>query len=132
MSRRALIVLVVAILVGVVGVAIVGSATRPSEDRVALAIHRATRDETGVVIYEVECATDIEPDYSANREAEGTGAMSEITLWGRPVRGRCTSTYGDPDQGADAFVDGATSQVVHIEGLTMAELSELRRQQRGG
>ena len=129
MSRRVLIIAVIAVLV--VGVAWIGSATRPSEDRVALAIHRATRVDSGVVIYEVECATDIEPDYSANRENQGTGAMSEITLWGRPVRGRCTSTYGDPDQGADAFVDGATSQVVHIEGLTMAQLSDQRRDQRG-
>lgn len=130
MPRRVL--LVFAIVVLVVGVAWIGSATRPSEDRVALAIHRATRDESGVVVYEVECATDIEADFSANRANQGTDAMGEITLWGRPVRGRCTSTYGDPDQGADAFVDGATSQVVHIEGLTMAQLSELRRDQPGG
>ena len=129
-SRRALAIAAAVLLV--VGIVLVGRATRPSEDRVALAIHKATRLDTGVVIYEVECAKDIEPDFSANAETQGDDGLGEITLWGTPVNGRCTSTYGDPDQGADAFVDGATSQVVHIGGRTMAQLSEHRREQRGG
>jgi len=125
--RRGLLLAAVVLLV--LGAAAVGAATRPSEDRVALAIHRAERLDTGVVIYEVECATDLDLGYGTDPLGSGLG---QITVWGRPAVGRCTGTIGDNDQGADRFVDGATSQVVEIEGLTMAELGQERQDQPGG
>lgn len=104
---------IVAVVLLVVGVAALGAATRPSEDRVALAIQKAVRPN-GTVVFTVECATDIEVEQSMDPAGSG---LIEVTVWGKPKVGRCdpSNQAADNDLGVDRFVDGATSQVVVVQ-----------------
>ncbi|MFN8017760.1 MAG: hypothetical protein U0P45_06525 [Acidimicrobiales bacterium] len=110
-SRRAIAVVVALVLL--VGIVLVGRATRPSEQRVALAIHEAVRPH-GTVIFTVECATDIEVRQAPDPAGSG---LTQVTVWGRPKVGRCdpSDLAADNDLSSDTFVDGATSQVVHVQ-----------------
>jgi hypothetical protein len=110
-TRRALLIIAAALVV--VGVAIVGAATRPSEDRVALAIQGAERPN-GTVILHVECADDITIEQRPDPEGSG---LEQVTVWGSPRTGTCdpTDRAALSDLREDRFVDGATSQVVTVE-----------------
>ena len=110
-ARRAIAIAAALVLLAVI--VLVGRATRPSEARVALAIQRAVRPH-GTVIFTVECATDIEVRQAPDPAGSG---LTQVTVWGRPKVGRCnpTNLAADGDLGSDTFVDGATSQVVHVQ-----------------
>ena len=103
-------------LVSAAGVALVlaaGSLTGCGlhQGRTALAIQSATRLTGGVVVYRVECATDVAVSFSRDH---GGSDLGEVTITGRPKVGRCHPEVGDPEQCCNTFVDGATSQVVHV------------------
>ena len=84
------------------------------EQRVALAIHEAERPD-GIVVLHVECADDVEVQLSPDPSGS---ALPQVTVWGDPVVGRCDrkARVSGRDLPGDAFVDGATSQVVTIAG----------------
>lgn len=112
MSRRAL--LIAAVVLFALGAVAIGAATRPSEDRVALAIQKAERPN-GTVLFHVECADDIEVEQRPDPAGSG---LIQVTVWGRPRVGTCEpwnpGGAADDDLGVDQFVDGATSQVVTV------------------
>jgi hypothetical protein len=115
------LLLIVAIVLVAVGVVAIGAATRPSEDRVALAIQKATRPN-GTVLFHVECADDIEVEQRTDPEGSG---LIQVTVWGRPRVGTCEpwdpGGAADNDLAVDQFVDGATSQVVTVEDSCLPE-----------
>jgi hypothetical protein len=83
------------------------------EEHVALAVQKAERPN-GTVILHVECAEDIEVEQRPDPAGSG---LQQVTVWGDPKVGRCdpTNQAALNDLAEDEFVDGATSQVVHVE-----------------
>ena len=83
-----------------------------SEQHVALAVQRAERPD-GIVVLHVECAEDVEVELGPDPSGS---PLPQVTVWGDPVVGRCDAKgrLDGQDLPGDAFVDGATSQVVTI------------------
>lgn len=103
-----LAVAVAALAVALGPAALTGCGTQ--QGRTALAITSARRT-AGRVVLRVECADQLTVE--RGRDASGSDLV-QVTVWGRPRVGRCRPALVLRGLPGDAFVDGTTSQVVHI------------------